>query len=106
MKYLATLVMILVFPLTVWASPILVCDPSADVISQIEVETTYAGVTTITAGAYTVVSGYVQLLDVAGFPNGAYTFRDRWSDASGWWSDWSVPLNAVKAGKPGNFKIK
>jgi len=43
----------------------------------------------------------ILLLNVTNLPSGCQTFKARWRDGSGWWSDWSVPLDASKLGAPG-----
>ncbi len=88
------------------ASPFLVCDPSPDPITAVEIEVTKGGITTIYSNPYSVIGADVRLLDLVGYENGSYIFRARWKAANDWWSDWSDPLAAVKSGKPGNFRIK
>ena len=88
------------------ASPFLCSDPSPTPVTLVEVEVTVAGVTTVYPGTYIVSGTDIRLLDLVGYANGSYKFRARWADATGWWSDWSEELSAVKSGKPGNFRIK
>jgi hypothetical protein len=106
MKILLVVMMVLFITSVACSSPFLVCDPSPEAITTVEIEITRGGATTVSPGTYIITGSDIRLYDLAGFPNGAVTFRARWADASGWWSEWSDPLNAVKSGKPGNFRIK
>jgi len=97
------LVFLVVFILWVsWAgaSPFLACDlPEPGVtIAKTEVE-----ITKVSDGSVSVVVGLVQpemaafkLLDLAGLAAGSYKFRARWADATGFWSEQSLFLNAGK----------
>jgi len=104
-RFLIVLAMVLL-PMVACASPFLCVDPSSTPIAFVEVEVTVAGVTTVYPGTYIISGSDIRLLDLVGYANGSYKFRARWADAAGWWSDWSIDLNAVKSGKPGNFRIK
>lgn len=59
---------------------------------------------------YTDQTGsYMELLDeatMASLESGRHTFTARLQDASGWWSDWSTPLDAGKPANPGAVKVK
>jgi hypothetical protein len=106
MKLIVLAIGIILFASISCATPFLCADPSATPISSVEIEVTAGGITTVYTGTYIVSGSDIRLLDLVGYANGSYIFRARWADASGWWSDWSTPLNAVKSGKPGNFRIK
>lgn len=103
---LCFLLVVLVGPSFVMGSPFLACDPSTALIKVVEVEITMGTVITVVPGIYVVMNGNnVRLLDLAGRPNGAHKFRVRWHDGSGWWSDWSDPLDAAKPAKGGLLRI-
>jgi hypothetical protein len=51
------------------------------------------------------IGDYVKILDVTTFSSGTYTFKARWHEGSGWWSDWSDPFVAGKPGVSGNARI-
>ena len=106
MKVILTAVIFFLSVSIACSSPFLACDPSSDAIAFVEIEITRDSVTTVVPGSYTVVGADARLYDLVGFPNGAVKFRARWAVDAGLWSDWSDPLNAVKSGKPGNFRIK
>ena len=107
MRLMALVVGIVLFATVACAAPSFLCtDPSPTPIASVEVEVTFAGITTVYPGTYIVSGSDIRLLDLSTYANGSYIFRARWADASGWWSDWSDLLNAVKSGKPGNFRIK
>jgi len=98
------LIVLLLIAVPACADPFLACSPSLTPITTVEVEITHAGVTTVRPGVYILAEPDAKILDLAGFENGAYTFRARWGDV--WMSDWSDPLPVVKSGKPVNFRIK
>jgi len=83
------------------AAPWLASNPDATAITQVEVEITFGGITTIVPGVYQVVGPDAKLLDLAGRPAGQYKFRVRWADINNWWSDYSDPFEPGKAGKAG-----
>jgi len=105
------ILIVLAIPVACWSNPYLVCDPPDPAwnITQCEVEVTRNNVTTVYPGICGIDPAdptAFRLLDLAPEPGGQYTFRARWANGAGWWSDWSDPLNAVKAGKSGNIRIK
>ena len=106
MKTILTAIIFLFMASIACAEPYLVCDPTTDLITQVEIEITHSGTTTVQTGYYMDQETYVELFDLANQPNGAYTFRARWATADNWWSDWSEPIEAVKSNRPGNFRIK
>lgn len=66
-------------------------------VSEVEVNgIVQSGITQLTADGTKI-----KLLNISGLPSGSHTFRARWHDGSGWWSDWSVPLSASRLGAPG-----
>lgn len=84
----------------------LAVDKPTDIIpttTQVEVD----GVVTngICVFGSDALGDYVKVLDVISFTPKSYTFKVRWHDGSGWWSDWSVPLVAGKPGTIGNARI-
>jgi len=114
-RFLTALALILFLTGTAHADHWLVCDPPAagEAPTVSEVEVTHNNQVAVTPGVVQDCPDgtCVQLLDLAGFPNGNYQFKARWGqpDAQGnvWWSEWSEPSPAyLKAGKPGNVKIK
>ncbi|MEN6375538.1 MAG: hypothetical protein ABFD75_12290 [Smithella sp.] len=84
----------------------LVAEPCEIQMASVEIEVTRGETVTYTTVPYAVTDGEVILLNLDGWQNGKYIFRARWADTSGWWSDWSEPLTAVKSGKPGNILVK
>jgi len=73
--------------------------------SQIEV-TPPSGPATVVNGIVTVSGVNVKLLDLAAYTvPGAYKFRARWADVSGWWSDYSPFLSPNKPPAAGGLKI-
>lgn len=101
-KLFLILIILLILPVTVFAQ-FLACDIPTETIIASEVE--------VDGG---IVQGMIQisvdgaamlLLDLTGFPVGRHHFRARVKDASGWWSDWSDPLDAGKPGMLGNVRV-
>ena len=84
-----------------YATPFLASDPSSMAITQVEVEITFGGITTVVPGIYLVEGLNAKLLDLVGRPIGQYRFRVRWADINNWWSDYSDPFDAGKPGKAG-----
>ena len=112
MKTLLIIAMLLM-PVVVFASPTLTCDPYPDpgvTITTIQLEMDYNGVVTPTTLSYVLGTfggqQRVVLMDLAGRPNGIHKFRARWTDANGWWSDWSEWYPFAKPVGTGNpFKL-
>lgn len=59
----------------------------------------------ITPSICIVTANYVKILDVTAFALGNYTFKARWHDGSGFWSDWSDPFVAARSGQAGSARI-
>lgn len=85
----------------------LVCEPVDTPPASVEIETRHGETTT-----YTIVNygnfdenGNSILFSLEDIDNGAYSFRARFVDASGWKGEWSEELTAVKRGKP-NVRVK
>ena len=85
----------------VQAAPWLASNPDPAAITQVEVEITFEGITTVVPGIYQIVGPDARLLDLAGRPAGQYKFRVRWADINNWWSDYSDPFEPGKPGKAG-----
>lgn len=108
MKTLVITLAILLFAAPAIAAPFLGSDPHPGPIipTQVQVETTPTGGTaTIVPGTYILDAGKVKLLDLATYAPNKYTFRARWADATGWWSDWSAPFVAGKPNASGGLGI-
>lgn len=102
-KLFLAMVFVLIFCGIGLASPYLACDIPTDpiVVSEVEVD----GAVVPSIWQLSTDGTVMLLLDLAGFPTGRHIFRVRVQDASGWWSDWSSPLDAGKPGVPGNVKV-
>jgi hypothetical protein len=90
------------------AEEYLVCSPATFQATQAQVEVTTSDKTTVIVVPYGELDsdGDVRLVNLAEYAPGAYTFRYRLADESGWFSvDWSDELRAVKPGKP-NSKMR
>lgn len=106
-KFFAVLAMLLVCVTGAYASPFIATAPSESNISMVEIEVTKDGSVALYPGTFTVSGADILIFDLAPLTgNGSYTFRARWADAVGWWSDWSDPFTAIRVGRPGTFKIK
>lgn len=111
-KTLVVSLLLLLLAIPVFAAPFLACDlPETGVtITQTKVEiTTNPGASqTIqeVTGLTTIQGTEYLLLDLATIANGKYSFRARWAEAGGWWSDYSLPFAVQKTGRPGNIHIK
>lgn len=83
-----------------WAAPFLACDlpePGVTIAkSEVEITKVSDGSVTVVAGLVLPEAAYFKLLDLAGIPAGAYKFRARWADATGFWSEQSLFLIAGK----------
>lgn len=92
------------------AEEYLVCSSATFQATQAQIEITTSDKTTIIVVPYGEFDsdGDVQLVNLVEYAPGAYTFRYRLADESGWFSeDWSDELRAVKPGKPrSKMKIK
>lgn len=65
--------------------------------SQIEV-TPPSGTATVVTGIVTVSAGKIRLLDLTPYvTTGAYKFRAKWADSTGWWSDYTPFFSPNKA---------
>ena len=74
-----------------WGAPWLACDWQEGVTSsEVEVNGVVRAGTVVQSGTDMI------LLDLAGYSNGAYTFKARFVGEGGWPSDWSAPFSAVK----------
>ena len=71
----------------------------ASVVVEVEVNGT------VVPGILVVADDYVKILDVTGFASDNYVFKARWHDGSGFWSEWSDPFTAGRAGAPGNARV-
>lgn len=73
--------------------------------SQIEV-TPPSGTATVVPGIATVSAGKIRLLDLTPYvTSGAYKFRVKWADATGWWSDYTPFFSPNKAPVAGALGI-
>lgn len=82
-----------------FAAPFLGVDlpPTGFTPTQVQVEVTVGtGAPTISSGTLIIDGANFNVYDLNVFATGAYKFRVRWADASGWWSDWGPFLNAAK----------
>lgn len=87
--------------LTAHGAPFLVCNWQSGITSsEVEVNGVVVSGTTTQSGADMI------LLDLAGYSNGSYTFRARWTGTGGWPSDWSIPFDAVKPASGGVLRIR
>lgn len=93
------------------AASFLACDlPEAGVvITQTKIEvTTNPGPTqvVVVVNGIALIDGVnFKVLDLGPRPSGKYSFKVMWADASGWWSDYSLPFAAAKPGGPGGTRI-
>lgn len=93
------------------AAPFLACDlPEVGVvITQTKIEvTTNPGptqVVVVVAGIAVAEGANFKVLDLGPRASGKYSFKVMWADASGWWSDYSLPFAAAKPGGPGGTRI-
>ena len=101
MKKLIILLLLLI-PSIVLANPMLVTDLPEQPVTTCEIEVDG----TVQPGLCIISGTNFEWLDLAGFANGQHTFKARWQDASGWWSEWSDPFVVIKPRKPGNIRIK
>jgi hypothetical protein len=100
-KWILLFVLLVIVP-PCWAAPWLACDWQTGVTSsEVEVNGVVRPGTVVQSGSDMI------LLDLAGYANGAYTFRARFVGEGGWPSDWSSPFDAVKPAGTGNvLRIK
>ena len=103
MKKLIVFLMLLI-PCVVFAEPYLITDPPVSPVSVCEIEVN--GVVQDGNCILHANGTDFEWLDLDGYASGSYTFRGRWQDASGWWSEWSDPFVVAKPAKPGNKRIK
>jgi hypothetical protein len=106
MKSLIVLVVLLLIVAVASASPFLACDlPEAGFTpTQVKVEiiTNPGSSQTVTevAGTTTIQGSNFLLLDLGTLASGKYSFRAKWADASGFWSEYSLPLVSGKPSRP------
>ena len=108
MKHALLILALLLMASTAWGSPFLGSDPHPAPIvpTQVQVEITpQGGSATVVAGTYNVVGPDVQLYDLNGLTPNKYTFRVRWADGTGWWSEWSLPFVAGKPNAVGGLRV-
>ncbi len=114
-KLFLILIVLLILPGVSFAER-LVCDIPSDDANLIASEVRIDGAIVPgvmdpgpTIRIYTDADGsWMELLDgatMASLESGRHTFEARVQDTSGWWSDWSGPLDAGKPGVLGNVKV-
>ena len=112
------LIVLMFLPVNTFAE-FLVCDIPVETITACQVDvdgTIISGVMDPGPGGLVIRTqadengiDHMVLLDEAAmflYSAGRHNFKARFRDPSGWWSDWSLPLNAGKPGVPGNVHIK
>jgi len=102
-KFLFIFSLVVLFPVTIFATPFLICDPQAG-ITQYTVEVKQGAAVIETATFASQADGSAKW-DLAKYAVGSYSFRLKAADAKGWWSDFSVPFDATKGGIPGGARI-
>lgn len=106
MKFILALILVLI-PAVAFAD-FLACDVVtgfAPTQSKVEV-TPPTGPAVVVNGIVTVSGANVKLLDLAPYTvSGAYKFRAKWADATGWWSDFSPFLLPNKPPTAGGLTI-
>ena len=88
-----------------WADYLAVDKPTDGTPATTQVEVNGVVTDGICTFGSDAIGDYVRILDVTTFTTGQYTFKARWHDGSGWWSDWSDPFVAGKPGVTGNARI-
>jgi len=85
----------------------LVCEP-VEGVTSVEVETRHGENTTYTTVSYGNFDEYGNsiLFSLEGYEPGAYFFRARFIDASGWKGEWGEELKAVKPGHSGKVLVR
>src|SRR5512139_2943117 len=97
-KFFIVLLLTLMIPLPIWASPFLACDPQVGV-TQYELEANGT-----TAGLFPAQPDGSVRIDLVAYTTGKYTFRLR-ALGNQAWSDWSDPFTAEKLATIGSLKI-
>jgi hypothetical protein len=111
MKRILIILVILLSVSVVSAAPFLACDlPEAGVtITQVKVEITRnpgaSQTVTEVAGTTTIQGVNFILYDLAGLTAGKYSFRAKWADSSGLWSEYSDPLVLGKPTRPSILRV-
>lgn len=107
-KIWLTMAFVFLFAGLVHAGPFLVCDlpPTGTEITQTQISYSVGSAgETLVAGSVIIKGSDFLLYDLGSMPVGKYSFKARWADSTGWWSDWTDPITAGKPGKPGALKI-
>ncbi len=98
-KLLLTLILIFAFVGWAYATPFLVCDPQAGVISyNLDIDGA------IDSNIPAQPDGSIRY-DLAGMAVGAHTFKAQAKGQGGWPSDWSDPFDTVKPESPLNLRV-
>lgn len=86
----------------------LVCEPVETPPVSVEVETRHGDNTVYIVVPYGNFdeNGNSILFRLEGYEPGAYFFRARFIDASGWKGEWGEELKAVKPGKTGKVLVR
>jgi len=100
--FLLIIFILLTIPGSADAGPFLVADAPAWVPAVCEVSVNGE----VEQGTCAINGSEIYFLDLVAFTTGKYTFKVRWHDGSGWWSEWSNPFDATKPEKPLNVRNK
>ena len=103
-RFWLALLIVLLFASPVWSAPFITTQVISgnNVASQVEVD----GVTLTGTMILSDDGTYMKYLDLVGYVSGRHIFRVRVQDESGWWSDWSGPLDAGKPDMLGVVSIR
>ena len=104
MKKLFVVLLIILLASPAWSAPFITTEVVSgnNVASEVEVDGVVLEGTLILSDDGT----YMKYLNLVGYTSGRHIFKVRVQDESGWWSDWSAPLDAGKPANPGVVSIK